>query len=70
MELKPHLKNIAINKRYIYENWKSEFYLEAIYPLDDNKVEFEFCFSRINKEKEFMIITYRNGKLENVDLKA
>jgi hypothetical protein len=70
MELKPHLKNMIINKRRVFENWKSEFYLEAISPLDDNKVEFEFYFSRINKEKEFITITYRNGKIENVHLKT
>jgi hypothetical protein len=70
IELKPHLKNSVVNKRYVFENWKSEFYLEAISPLDDNKVEFEFCFSRVNEGKGYMIITYRNGKLENIDLRA
>ena len=71
LALDKYVRKLAVNQSLEneYKNWKNEFYLEAIYPENETDNSFELIIESKNNSDHYISFTYRNNKIEEVELK-
>lgn len=64
--------SLSFSEKEKFRNWRSIFYLAAIYSIGDNtNFEFEICFETIDSYyHDYMIFSYSNGKLNHMEISA
>ena len=63
------IKMQKINQKPKFANWKTDFYLGQITPLDDKKSHFELTIEPINKnETDFIGIEIDNNKVTKIEI--
>ncbi|MAB48772.1 MAG: hypothetical protein CMC05_09090 [Flavobacteriaceae bacterium] len=62
------INEIGINKIGKYSNWKNDFYLSAIYPMNDKNSEFELTLEPLDKQKTDSIgIEIKNNIITKIE---
>ena len=69
VEIEKKLLENGINNIQKYSNWKNDFYVGAITPMDDRKAEFELTFKDLNSENtNYIGIEFKNNIITKIEL--
>ncbi len=67
VEIKKINQNIASDQKLMEKNWQNKYYFSAVFPLNGQKPEFEFCFAPYDDESsKFIHFKYRKGEIQNM----
>lgn len=63
------ITNQKINQETKFSNWKKDFYVGAITPMDEKKPEFELTFEPKNEnETDFISVEIKNNIISKVEI--
>ena len=63
------ITNQKINQERKFSNWKKDFYVGAITPMDEKKPEFELTFEPLDEnENDFIGIEIKNNLISKVEI--